>query len=207
LTQKIYISSDEHYFHENILRFTKRGQLFSSIEEMNDELIKAHNSVVKDEDLVYHLGDFTFKKTVDAVSILKQLNGTHCLIRGNHDYWLEDDAQNGLGALQSVKDELKNQGSDPNKIMWVKDYFEMKNKYGHFCLGHFPMFTWHKSHKGSISVHGHCHSSINHLNDNSVKRLDAGVDSAFEIKGNYEPFSLEEIVHMMKDRKVLTIDL
>ncbi|MEK6880655.1 MAG: hypothetical protein AABY22_13645, partial [Nanoarchaeota archaeon] len=114
--------------------------------------------------------------------------------------------QNGLGALQRAKDELKNQGSDPNKILWVKDYYEMKNKYGYFCMGHFPMLTWHKSNRGSIMLHGHCHANINYLNDNSVKRLDAGVDSAFEIKGNYKPFSLEEIVDLMKDRKTITID-
>lgn len=206
MTQRIWLTSDEHYGHGNILGYTNRGQKYSTIEYMNIGLIKEHNSVVKDDDTVYHLGDFVFKDTAYAVSHLKHLNGSHCFIRGNHDKWLVDGDQNGLGALQRAKDELKNQGGDPSKILWVKDYYEIKNKFGFFCLSHFPMLTWYKSNRGSIMTHGHTHSNINYLNDDSVKRIDVGVDSAFEIKGNYEPFSIEEIVELMKNRKTISID-
>jgi len=51
---------------------------------MNRTLIDNHNAIITTEDTVYHLGDFSMSSKV-VPDILKQLNGTHILIPGNHD--------------------------------------------------------------------------------------------------------------------------
>ncbi len=82
----IFFTSDEHYGHKNILTYCNRP--FSSTDEMREVFIKNHNAVVKSEDEVWHLGDFTFKNShpQDGVeAILTRLNGKHRLIIGNHD--------------------------------------------------------------------------------------------------------------------------
>lgn len=52
---------------------------------MNEVLIKNWNSVVKKDDIVYHLGDFAFGSKEFIQSIAKRLNGHIRLILGNHD--------------------------------------------------------------------------------------------------------------------------
>jgi len=80
-----WLTSDEHYNHANIItRFVFRK--FRNVEEMNAELIKRHNSRVKDGDLVFHLGDFKLtNKGLNKFEIVRQLNGHHVFIAGNHD--------------------------------------------------------------------------------------------------------------------------
>lgn len=80
-----FFTSDEHYNHYNIIsRFVFRP--FKDAKQMNYELIKRHNERVKDNDTVYHLGDFKFSADgMNSNEIMKQLNGRHVFIQGNHD--------------------------------------------------------------------------------------------------------------------------
>lgn len=77
-----WFTSDEHYGHANIIKYCNRP--YDSVEGMNRDLIARHNSVVKPGDVVCHVGDFVTRTTV-VPGIVPQLNGTHILIRGNHD--------------------------------------------------------------------------------------------------------------------------
>ena len=84
---KIYIISDTHFGHENILRFrdSKTNELirnFSDIHDMNEQIVQRWNAVVTEEDIVYHLGDVYFGK---GWEVLERLKGRKRLILGNHD--------------------------------------------------------------------------------------------------------------------------
>jgi calcineurin-like phosphoesterase family protein len=78
----IYFTSDSHYGHAKILEYCNRP--FSSIEEMNDEMVKRWNSRVRDGDTVYHLGDFSMGRK-ENTQIRRQLAGRVILVKGNHD--------------------------------------------------------------------------------------------------------------------------
>lgn len=86
---ELWYISDSHFGHASILSFTNRTTgfkvrpEFSSVEEMNETMISAWNSVVKPEDKIYHLGDFCFVQ--DFVQFVSRLNGHKRLILGNHD--------------------------------------------------------------------------------------------------------------------------
>ncbi len=82
----IYFTSDQHFFDENIIHFCNRP--FKNADDMKKELIRRHNEVVNPKDTVYHIGDFANLGIYDIKllrSILKELNGNHHLILGNHD--------------------------------------------------------------------------------------------------------------------------
>ena len=80
----IYVSSDHHFAHGNIIRYTKRP--FQSLYYMNTELIRRWNEVIQPEDTVIHLGDFCFNKKEHKHDYWeKQLNGKIIFIQGNHD--------------------------------------------------------------------------------------------------------------------------
>ena len=55
---------------------------------MNEDLIKRWNSVVKPNDIVFHLGDFMFGNINRFWEFRSRLNGKIYLIHGNHDYKL-----------------------------------------------------------------------------------------------------------------------
>ena len=85
-TRNIYIISDTHFSHSNFLNFlnekNEKIRNFSSIEEMDELMIQNWNNTVKQNDIVYHLGDVFFN---DGYKHLHRLNGRKRLIIGNHD--------------------------------------------------------------------------------------------------------------------------
>src|SRR6056297_2500022 len=88
----IWVISDTHFFHSNILKFTDsttgkliRGSRFDSVEEMNECMLDNWNSVVKPGDKVYHLGDVFIGPKEDFQKFWPKLNGGKRLIVGNHD--------------------------------------------------------------------------------------------------------------------------
>jgi calcineurin-like phosphoesterase family protein len=91
----IFITSDSHFRHTNILKFKDRdgnpvrGHLFDNVDEMDEHIIERWNSVVKQGDIVYHLGDVAMLNTPEDEQWFKKnwprLNGSKRLIVGNHD--------------------------------------------------------------------------------------------------------------------------
>jgi calcineurin-like phosphoesterase family protein len=78
----IFFTADHHFDHLNIIKYCARP--FTGVNEMNEEMVRRWNSVVKPKDTVYYLGDFSMaKRPVEYFG--KQLNGEKHLIIGNHD--------------------------------------------------------------------------------------------------------------------------
>lgn len=79
----IFLTADTHFNHENIIRYCKRP--FSSKEEMNEILKERWNSIVTDNDTVFHLGDVMVTNCLSMPEFMNQLNGMKIVIKGNHD--------------------------------------------------------------------------------------------------------------------------
>src|SRR5258708_15506074 len=81
----IWFTSDQHFGHKNILLPTYCDRPFVDVDDMNRGLIERHNSVVKDSDEVWHIGDFSLNEKFVPL-ILPQLKGAaHHIVVGNHD--------------------------------------------------------------------------------------------------------------------------
>lgn len=79
----IWLTSDTHFFHRNIISYCNRP--YADVDEMNEGLIANWNAVVAPDDEVFHLGDFAFGAFTKVASIASRLNGNKHLILGNHD--------------------------------------------------------------------------------------------------------------------------
>ena len=98
---KVLFTSDLHFGHENVIRFD--GRPFSTVEEMDNELIRRWNEKVAPGDLVYVLGDFIWKsRNDDAAELIRSLHGQIILIKGNHDRFLHN--AKAKDALAGIKD-------------------------------------------------------------------------------------------------------
>src|ERR1700690_1001792 len=180
----IWFCSDLHFFHKNIILYSNRP--YSSVEEMNESLIKNWNAMVKPEDSVWHLGDFAFCKYPELKNILRRLNGNKNFIMGNHDKVIEENWDDLLNSKLL------------NSIQYYK---ELKYEGQMFVLFHYPIASWNKKHHGAIHLHGHCHASF----VAPGKIVDVGVDDK-RITSEYRPISIVEIIKYMKNISDVIID-
>jgi calcineurin-like phosphoesterase family protein/2'-5' RNA ligase len=80
----IHLFSDAHFDHANIIRYCHRP--FHSVQQMNHKLLDNWNNTVKENEIVYYLGDMTFGRHRRPIDFwLGKLNGRVQYIRGNHD--------------------------------------------------------------------------------------------------------------------------
>jgi calcineurin-like phosphoesterase family protein len=196
----IWITSDTHHSHTNIAgpsisRWENGYRDFNSVHQMNIALTDGINKYVKEDDILYHLGDWSFggahniKHFRDSI-ICKNIH----LIRGNHDQHIVDKV-------------IKFHDTSFNPIdlfSSVQDVLEVSHGKNRFFMSHYPHLSWHHASKGVIMLHGHEHGSFNHLNKNTL-RMDVGVDSAKMILSEFRPFSIEEVINLNSRKKIIPI--
>ena len=114
------------------------GRPFSNIEDMNEAIIRNWNAVVRPEDTVYHLGDYSYGNGADIVSTAQRLNGRKILIRGNHD------------ADVNLKYAFEE----------ICDYLEVRSDGNTLILCHYPLSSFKDMQKGgTVHLYGHVHNS------------------------------------------------
>ena len=180
MSRDIWIISDTHFQHENILKFTDRdgnlvrGHLFKDVDEMDEHMIERWNSVVKQGDIVYHLGDVVMGSREWFKRNWPRLNGSKRLIVGNHD---------DIPFLSS--------GGFFKKVsMW-----RMFPEFG-LMLSHVPLHpsnllrlaersgTWPDDCETLLNLHGHIHQNLSPegpYRNMSVEAI------------NYTPVNIEEL--------------
>lgn len=151
---KVFVTSDLHFWHKNILKFCPETRPYKDVIEMNEAMIAEWNSRVGKDDIVYNLGDISFGNLEETVKVMERLNGVHHLIIGNHDQvitrnkhiFLERRKKDGNFLLASVNNYLE---------------LEMVTRDGRttVVLFHYPIEEWNKAHFGSIHLHGHIHNT------------------------------------------------
>ena len=180
--QNIWFSSDTHYHHKNIVRGTsswsdeendgsshsrQSTRDFDTLEEHDDELVKVFNGLIKPNDILYHLGDWSFggHEQIKLFRNRLQCKNIH-LIFGNHDQHIEPISSPYRELFSSCNHYLE---------LSLKLGTERSGKYGktRFCLSHYSHRVWNKSHHGSIHLYGHSHGTLPGFG----KSMDVGVDT------------------------------
>ncbi len=186
---KVWFTSDLHFGHKNIVKFTNRGTETS--QELHDDwLMDLWNSTVHNSDIVYHLGDFSFYKDHrETINILNQLKGNKVLIKGNHDH-SDNFAKYSQAKLTRTE-------------MYLEKKFQLDNETKHVVMFHFPISSWHKQSYGSWHLHGHSHGGHT---QGKGKILDVGIDNTYNLYGKHCFFDLEMINAYMQDRSIFVAD-
>ena len=171
---KFFVTSDQHFNHENIIKYCNRP--FSSIEEMNEEMIKRWNAVVSKDDTVFVLGDFFMGRLTEIKDILLRLNGHIMLVEGNHD------KDNRIAKMTSCGN-VKNLGP----------LFSMNYRGIDIVMGHYPIdFDLRnmvsKTSKKMVFLYGHIHNL-------APKGLDRGCFYHVGVDTNdFTPVDLDSII-------------
>lgn len=167
----IFFTADQHFGHEKIISLASRP--FSSVQEMNEELVHRWNDKVRDDDIVYILGDMFFKHD-NVEHVLERLRGRKILVAGNHDpSWM----------------------SDINLNLYFVSFchsMEIQDVGRMYTLCHYPMLSW-RGECRSYMIHGHIHSNTDLDFWPLIKRRDRVLNAGVEVN-NYEPVTFEELV-------------
>ena len=194
----IFFTGCTHFGYANIIKLA--GRPFASVDEMNEVLIERWNSVVETGDIVYHLGDFSWK---NPVPYWNRLNGRKHLILGNHD------------------DEARIRALNPSAVS-VQNYLMLKEGKHRFVLFHYPIDDWDGRWRGSIHLHAHTHSSAlknpntprgtisshsgpndsmpsNYPAELTCNRFNVGVDAT-----DFRPISLDDLIRHSSDESLFS---
>jgi calcineurin-like phosphoesterase family protein len=193
--QKLWFTSDTHYNHANICSTTTKWidpvtcREFKSLEHMNAHLVGNINEMVGQDDILFHLGDWSFGGFESIEEFRNQIvcKNVH-IITGNHDHHIENNRDNCQRLFASV-----------NK------YVELNVKWNvgtplqdeqNFVLMHFPIASWNNMARGAIHLHGHVHFEP-HIRIGKGKLMDVGVD------GNaLYPNEMKTILSIMKNQPI-----
>lgn len=148
MQQKKFYISDLHYGHINAVGFD--GRPFQNVEEMNAAIVERWNKAVSPGDLVYVLGDMFWCKSSDAVPVLKTLNGTKFLIRGNHD--------------------RSNDSRFIKQFAKVTDYMEIEDDGCKLVLCHYPIPCFKNHYYGWYHLYGHVHQTWEYELTQKIRR-------------------------------------
>lgn len=178
---RIFLTSDTHFSHTDIISYCKRPYLNTS--EMNQSLINNWNSVINDDDIVYHLGDFSMHEK-SVKHYLDRLYGIKILIRGNHDEnkILQEFDGYAHRMIMNHKGFVFEMVHNPNDLSGKVDYA--------FC-GHVHD-SWLKKSKGEEQIDKH-YNSFGKLLANT---LNVGVDVH-----NMKPILLDDAIEMLKSNE------
>jgi calcineurin-like phosphoesterase family protein len=84
--REIFVISDLHLGHGNIIKYCSRPFPHDAVDEMDQMLIRNWNYTVKPDDRIYHIGDLCYGPLArNLYEYLQRLNGQVTLIQGNHD--------------------------------------------------------------------------------------------------------------------------
>jgi len=191
--KKVWITSDTHYGHTDICRGVTNWRLpngdipvnqtrdFPTIEKMNAAIVNNINSLVGQDDILIHLGDWSFGGFEKIEEFRNRIicQNIH-LVLGNHDHHID-----------------RNRG-DIRKLFLSVSWFEQFEYMGETieCC-HYPISSWNNLRKGRVHLHGHCHLPHNQKISNG-RRMDIGMDGNPE----FEPYDLHEVIKMLKKREI-----
>ena len=178
--KNIFFTSDSHANHFNIIGSCNRP--FKDENEMNEALIEKWNSVVNEDSIVFHLGDFAWGGYIKWKTFRDALNGHIVLIKGNHDD--------------------KNLTTTGEKEFFDFVAYQMKIRIGKRAvyLNHYPFLCYagtYREPKDQVwALHGHIHLGPNSLAGLDVPRMEYLLPTQYDVgvdMNDFTPISWEEV--------------
>ena len=195
--QRLFFTSDTHYNHANICSATTKWidpvtcRDFKTLEHMNNTIACNINEVVGQDDILFHLGDWSFGgfEAIEEFRNRIVCKNVH-IITGNHDHHIENNRDGCHKLFKSVSkyENLIVKRPVGNKLIPPTEY--------RFALMHFPIASWDNMARGAIHLHGHVHFPA----DKRIgmgKMMDVGMDG-----NNLYPIDMMEVLSLMKGQPI-----
>lgn len=179
---------------------------FASVEEMNEYMISKWNKKVRPNDEVVILGDLSWGNAEETNALLKRLRGKLYLIRGNHDYFLDE------------------KEFDKTRFGWIESYKELNDNRRKVVLCHYPVMCYNGQYRvdgegnpKTYMLYGHVHNTQDQRlleqfqeitrnadtvgPDGKKRQIPCNMINCFCMYSDYEPLTLDEWIACDKNRK------
>lgn len=205
--RKVYVTSDTHWNHNPkwpVPLWKARG--YGSVEESNIHQRDTINSIVRPNDILFHLGDVTLNCSEEQFeSFIASLNcKTIYTLWGNHNNPIHKIYEREISSLWcaalDIPDEVSRNVPEiyPFKyknIIFLGNYVEVVVNGIYLVMSHYPISSWNHMKAGSIHLFGHQHCNNN---PQGGKQMDVGWDR------DKRPYSISEIVEKMKSIPIVS---
>lgn len=195
--KRVWFTSDTHYNHANICKGTTQWDRegdnhfrdFETLDKMNTVLVNNINALVDEDDILFHLGDWSFGGFDSIAKFREQIvcKNIH-LILGNHDHHIGNN-RDGVAELFSSVHQYLNLS-----IKWPNG--NGRHEGANFVLMHYPIASWDGLGRGTYHLHGHVHLPPERRVGRG-KVMDVGVDG-----NNLFPISLEKVLKILKEQPI-----
>lgn len=176
-TTKWYMA-DPHFGHDKIREHVAARAGFASADDMDQTIIGRVNERLRDDDLLFILGDFALSNDPEYVAhCFHAMRGRKILLIGNHDL---DKKGRLLPALEALPWDVP-----PVHAMETKDSGKR------LWLSHYGHRVWPASLHGSYHFYGHSHGSLEAVG----RSRDVGVDLP---DMDFGPRRFEELIKGME---------
>jgi len=196
--QNLFFTSDTHYNHSNICRattnWTSADNLtrdFKSLEHMNDTIVNNINEIVGENDVLIHLGDWSFGgfEMVEEFRNRIICKNVH-LVLGNHDHHIERNKDGIQRLFTSVNHYVELDIRRPSLIKKGEI-----DKFNFVCM-HYPIASWNNMNSEVMHLHGHVHLP-KHQRIADGKAMDVGCDG-----NEIYPLSMIEVYNLLKNQPI-----
>jgi len=194
--QQLFFTSDTHYNHSNICSATTNWvessnltRKFNSLDHMNDTLVNNINNMVGEDDILIHLGDWSFGgfEKIEEFRCRLVCKNIH-LVLGNHDHHIERNKEGVQKLFSSVQQYLRLEVKRPINKATTESFT--------FVCMHYPIISWDGMNNENIHLFGHVHLP-SHLRVMEGRAMDVGCDG-----NGLEPISMDEVLEIIKDRPI-----
>lgn len=197
--QKLFFTSDTHYSHTNICRGVTtwkdaedKTRDFKTLEDMNNAIVSGINGTVGENDILVHLGDWSFGGFEKVIEFRKRINCKNIiLLYGNHDHHIQRNKEGVQGYFKKTTQYLELTVERPNdKTLADKNTF--------VCM-HYPIASWNNMNKGVYHLFGHVHLPPFRAALGN-RSMDVGMDGSY-----MTPYSMDEVIFILKNQEVKSL--
>jgi calcineurin-like phosphoesterase family protein len=201
--QRVFFTSDTHYNHSNICRGVSnwegnrenRTRDYDTLNQMNIDLIDNINMLVMEDDILIHLGDWSFGGFESITEFRNQLNCKNIhLFLGNHDHHILNNKDNVRDLFSSVNEQRMVTIVMPPSI---KNGPSEKHR---FVLSHYPIASWQNMGEGVMHLHGHIHTP-HEFKIGPGRMMDVGIDG----NPDFQPYTIQQVLKLIANRPIKSL--
>ncbi len=191
--ERVFVSSDFHAYHKNLCKGStswENGSLRDFPDEyfMTDKLVDNINAKVGEDDILIHLGDWSFGGRDKVKRFRDRINCKNIIAQaGNHDAHIIKDKE-----LQKLFTKWYGD-SDVSPIV----RYDIGGQI--YICSHYAMRIWENSHHGWRHLYGHSHNSL--PDDPHALAFDIGMDAQ-----NLSPLSFVEVEKVIAGKEYKPVD-
>jgi len=218
--EDVYFTSDTHFSHGNILKYSNRSFMNEHEQSVVDEYrshVWGEDELLDEEMSDRYRGLRISRDSIEKMDEAMIENWNKKVPKNGSVFHLGDvsfNTQRALAIIPRLNGKIYHIRGNHDKSVsdfghlfeWTRDYYELKVKTSNsrrgtkkIILSHYAMRVWNGSHHGNWMLYGHSHGSL--PDDPNLLSFDVGVDCH-----NYTPLSYDDVEAIMAKKNYKPVD-